>query len=151
MELDLLLIVALSIALVVLVVLSLRLFRPFAVTLAVGPGRQIIVGGTPFPASGPAVGHENFAVPRSAVTEADDDVIVSLRTAVEATDQAVSISRRRLQTLHIDAGLESDIIVYGGYGQRRTLMWSSAVAEEEPKCIWCLGGIIVCGINPKCR
>lgn len=150
MDLDLLLLVALIIAVVALAVLALRLFRPVAVTLTVGAGRQIMVGGTPFPPSGPASGHESFVVPRSAVTEEGDHVVVSIRTAAEATPQLVSLSRRRLRTLHIDAGLESDIVIYGGYDPPRTQVRSYAVVLQ-PKCIWCRGGIIVCGIDPRCR
>lgn len=151
MELDLLLIIALTIAVVLLAVLVLKLFRPLAVTLTVGPGRQITVGGTPYPASGPATGHERFVVPRSDVTRTDDDIVISLGMAAEQADQPVSLSHRRLRTLHIDAGLESNVVVYGCYEPSGMRLLSYAATESEEKCIWCRGGIIVCGIDPKCR
>lgn len=155
MELDLMLIIALTIAVVLLVVLALKTFRPLTVTLTVGPGRQITVGGTPYPASGPAKGPERFVVPRTAVTRADDDIVISIGMTAEQADQPVSLSRRRLRTLHIDAGLDSNVVVYGCYEPRGMRLMSYAAEEEEkhgvPKCIWCRGEIIVCGIDPKCR
>lgn len=150
MELDLLLIVALIIAVVIIAVLALRLFRPVAVTLTVGQGRQITVGGIQFPPSAPATGHESFVVPRSAITVEGDDVFISIRTAENATDQSVSLSRRRLRTLHIDAGLESDIIIYGGYDPppKSVRSYAKTVWSE---CKECDDGIFVCGIDPQCR
>lgn len=151
MELDMLLIIALTITVVLLVVLALKLFRPLTVTLSVGPGRQIRVGGTPYPAAGPATGHERFVVPRAAVSQTDDDIVISIGVAGEQADQPVSLSRRRLRTLHIDAALESNIVVYGCYEPSGMRLMSYAAEDSQEKCIWCRGGIIVCGIDPKCR
>lgn len=149
MELDLLLIVALIIAVVIIAVLALRFFRPVAVTLTVRENRQITVGGIQFPPSAPATGHETFDVPRSAVTVAGDDVVISIRTAANAPDQSVSLSRRRLRTLHIDAGLESDTIIYGGYDPPPKPVRSYA-KEVLFTCIVC-DDVIVCGIDPRCK
>jgi hypothetical protein len=150
MELDLLLIVALIVVVAIFAVLAFGLLRPTTITLIVGPGRQVTVGGTPYPASGPASGHERFVVPRSAATHTGDDIVLAIQTYAGETAQPVSVSRRRLRALRIDAGLESSVVVYGEY-EPPLVQFRSYAMQAVPKCIWCSGGIIVCGIDPRCR
>lgn len=153
MEFDFLLPVALLIAVTMVALWALRLFRPTRITVTVGPGRQLTIGGMPFPPSGPAAGLAGFVVPRSAVRESDGEIVLAIGTSGNGdVTQEIGLSRQRLRTLHVDAALESEIVVYGGYEPTmRLLSYATTPTDGEPRCIWCRGGIIVCGINPQCK
>ena len=150
MDLDLLLPVALFVAIMMVVLWALRMFRPIRITVTVGDGRRLTIGGMPFPPSAPAAGVEGFVVPRSAVEVSDGEIVLAIGTSgTGEVAQKVGLSRRRLRTLHVDAVLESETVVYGGY-EPPTMRLSYATTPKIT-CIRCSGGIIVCGINPQCK
>lgn len=154
MEIDLLLPVVLFVAVAMVALWALRVFRPTKITVTVGPGRRLTIGGMPFPPSGPAAGLEGFVVPRSAVKESDGEILLVIGTSGSGdVTQEIGLSQRRLRTLHVDAALESETVIYGGYEPptMRLLRYATTPEDGDTKCISCRGGIIVCGINPRCK
>lgn len=148
MPLDLLLVTVLVVAVLTIVVMLIRRRSPLSVSLNVGQGRQVKIGGRAFPPDGPAGQPQRFSVPRELLSVIDDDVVVAIESHSGAAGRSVSVSRKGLRSLQIDASLNSGLVVYGCYEQpvMRTMAYAAT-----PKCIECGDGIIVCSLNPKCR
>jgi hypothetical protein len=126
-----------------------RLVRPLTVTLTVGAGRQVTVGGERFPAAGPARDpNESFDVPGRLWTKSKDRILIDVEPVVGSGVVRVELTKSRLKNLHIDAALESGMIVYGGYDRPAMMLRTT---QANSKCIECRGGVIICGINPRCQ
>lgn len=129
--------------------LAVRLFRPLSITLTVGEGRQVTIGGQAFPEDGPARSEESFSVPLKLTTEQEGDIVLSVEPVAGEGASRISIARRRLRSLHIDAALPAGLIVYGGY-ETALMMMRSLAYSSTTKCIQC-GDVTVCGTMPRCR